>query len=77
VKDARFGTHFCQGLPLGVRSGLQTLFGRQSLDIAEPGEKFDLSDMSTYLNLPIRRMIAAGFRTSTASSTTSASIPRA
>ena len=34
---------------------------RQSvLDIAEPGEEFDLSDMSIYLNLPIRRMVAAG-----------------
>ena len=61
VQDARFGmVTSVRGLPLGVRDGLQTLFGSQSLDIAEPGAKFDLSDMSLYMNLPIRRLVAAG-----------------
>jgi hypothetical protein len=61
VKGDRFAiVTSVRGLPLGVRGGLQTLFGSQSLDIAEPGEKFDLSDMSIYLSLPIRRMVAAG-----------------
>ena len=49
-----------RGLPLGVRNALQLLFGSQSLDIAEPAAEFDLSDMSVYLNLPIRRLVAAG-----------------
>lgn len=49
-----------RGLPIGVRNGLQMLFESQSFDIAEPGAEFDLSDMSIYLNLPIRRMVLAG-----------------
>ena len=38
-----------RGLPLGVRDELQTLFGTQTLDIAEPGARFET-----------RRLVAAG-----------------
>jgi hypothetical protein len=61
VKNERFGiVTSIRGLPLGVRGALQTLFGSQSLDIAEPGTEFDLTDKSAYMNLPIRRLVAAG-----------------
>jgi hypothetical protein len=51
-------------LPLGVRAGLQTLFGSQELDIArdiaEPGAEFQVSDAIGNSTLPIRRLVAAG-----------------
>ena len=53
-----------RGLPLGVRAGLQTLFGSQALDIdldiAEPGAKFQVTDVIGNPKLPIRRLVAAG-----------------
>ena len=52
-----------RGLPLGVRSGLQTLFGGPDLDIAEPGEKFQMNDVMVTPRLPIRRLISAGCST--------------
>ena len=64
VKDARFGiVTSIRGLPLGVRDGLQTLFGSQALDIAEPGAKFQVTDVIVDPNLPIRRLVAAGCST--------------
>ena len=46
VKDERFGiVTSIRGLPLGVRDGLQTLFGSQALDIAEPGAEFQVTDV--------------------------------
>ena len=61
VRDERFGiVTAVRGLPLGVRSGLQTLFGSQSLDIAEPGAEFQVSDAIVSSQLPIRRLVAAG-----------------
>jgi hypothetical protein len=48
-----------RGLPLGVRDGLQTLFGAPSLDIAEPGAEFQLTDLGVE-KLPPRRLVAAG-----------------
>jgi hypothetical protein len=48
-----------RGLPLGVRNELQTLFGTQSLDIAEPGAEFQATDVRGNPNLPIRRLVAA------------------
>ena len=48
-----------RGMPLGVRDSLQTLFGSQTLDIAEPGARFQVNERSVS-NLPTRRMIAAG-----------------
>jgi hypothetical protein len=49
-----------RGLPLGVRDALQTLFGSQTLDIAEPGAEFQATDVILKPNLPIRRLVAAG-----------------
>ena len=60
VKDDRFDiVSSIRGLPLGVRDGLQTLFGGQTLDIAEPGAKFQVTDVIVDPSLPIRRLIAA------------------
>jgi hypothetical protein len=61
VKDERFQVvTSIRGLPLGVRDALQTLFGSQTLDIAEPGEKFQVTDVIGNSELPIRRLVAAG-----------------
>jgi hypothetical protein len=49
-----------RGLPLGVRDGLQSLFGGQALDIAEPGAPFQATDVMATSRLPIRRLVAAG-----------------
>ena len=49
-----------RGLPLGVRDALQMLFGSQSLDIAEPGGEFQVTDVLGNSKLPIRRLVAAG-----------------
>ena len=48
-----------RGLPLGVRDALQELFGSGSLDIAEPGARFQGSG-AIDPKLPSRRLIAAG-----------------
>jgi hypothetical protein len=61
VKGQRFGiVTSIRGLPLGVRDGLQTLFGTQSLDIAEPGAEFQVTDVVVSPKLPRRRLVAAG-----------------
>ena len=52
-----------RGLPLGVRDGLQTLFGSQALDIAEPGAEFQVTDVIVDPKLPIRRLVRAGCST--------------
>jgi len=49
-----------RGLPLGVRNELQTLFGSQTLDVAEPGAEFQVTDVIISPKLPIRRLVAAG-----------------
>ena len=51
-----------RGLPLGVRNGLQTLFGSQAIDtaIAEPGATYQATDVIVTPNLPFRRLVAAG-----------------
>jgi hypothetical protein len=64
VQDERFGiVTSIRGLPLGVRDGLQTLFGSQALDIAEPGAEFQVTDVVVNPKLPIRRLVAAGCST--------------
>jgi len=64
VKDERFLiVTSIRGLPLGVRDGLQTLFGSPALDIAEPGAEFQVTDVIVNPKLPIRRLIAAGCST--------------
>ena len=61
VQDERFGiVTSIRGLPLGVRAGLQTLFGSQALDIAEPGAEFQVGNVIVNSKLPIRRLVAAG-----------------
>jgi hypothetical protein len=47
-----------RGLPLGVREGLQTLFGSASLDIAESGAEWQGATVNP--KLPTRRLAAAG-----------------
>jgi hypothetical protein len=64
VKGDRFDiVTSIRGLPLGVRSGLQSLFGGPDLDIAEPGAKFQVTDVMGTPRLPIRRLVAAGCST--------------
>jgi len=61
IKDEQFQiVTSIRGLPLGVRDGLQTLFGSQALDIADPGREFQVTDVIVKPNLPIRRLVAAG-----------------
>lgn len=61
IRDERFGVvTSIRGLPLGVRDGLQTLFGSASLTIAEPGAPFQVTDDIANPALPIRRLVAAG-----------------
>ena len=61
VRDERFQiSTSIRGLPLGVRAGLQTLFGSQTLDIAEPGAEFQVSGAAVNPELPTRRLVAAG-----------------
>lgn len=47
-----------RGLPIGVRDGLQKLFGNGALDIADPGAEFQATDVNP--KLPLRRLVAAG-----------------
>ena len=61
VKDERFEiVTSIRGLPLGVRDELETLFGSSTLDIAEPGAEFRITDKITNPQLPSRRLVAAG-----------------
>ncbi len=61
VKGERFEiVTAVRGLPLGVRDGLQALFGSQTLDIAAPGADFQVTDVIVNPRLPLRRLIAAG-----------------
>jgi hypothetical protein len=64
LKDERFEVvTSIRGLPLGVRDGLQTLFGTQTLDIAEPGAEFEATEAIGNPKLPIRRLAVAGCST--------------
>src|SRR6188474_3749347 len=64
VQDERFGiATSIRGLPLGVRDGLQTLFGSRELDIADPGAEFRVTDVVVNPKQPIRRLVAAGCST--------------
>jgi hypothetical protein len=61
VKNERFQiVTSIRGLPLGVRDGLQKLFGSQTLDIAEPGAEFQVTGVIGNPERPIRRLVAAG-----------------
>ncbi len=64
LRDERFQiVTSIRGLPLGVRNELQTLFGSQALDIAEPGAEFQVTDVIGAPKLPIRRLVASGCST--------------
>jgi hypothetical protein len=64
VKDEPFQiVTSVRGLPLGVREELQTLFGSNTLDIAEPGARFQVTDVIVDPKLPRRRLVAAGCST--------------
>ena len=64
LRDERFEiVTSIRGLPLGVRNELQTLFGSQALDIAEPGDRFQVTGAIVDRTLPIRRLVAAGCST--------------
>ena len=64
VKSERFdAVTSIRGFPLGVRSGLQSLFGSFELDIAEPGARFQLTGTNVTPGLPIRRLVAGGCST--------------
>lgn len=52
-----------RGLPLGVRDALQGSFGSVTLDMADPGAPFQVSDAIINPNLPTRRLVAAGCST--------------
>jgi hypothetical protein len=52
-----------RGLPLGVRDGLQQLWGTPELDIAEPRDEFQRTDAIGTPKLPTRRLVAAGCST--------------
>jgi hypothetical protein len=61
VKNERFQiVTSIRGLPLGVRNELETLFGTHTLDIAEPGAKFQAGKVAGTPALPIRRLVSAG-----------------
>lgn len=64
VKDERFGiVTSIRGLPIGVRDGLQTLFGSDTLDIAEPRAEFQVTGVVVNPRLPLRRLVKAGCST--------------
>lgn len=52
-----------RGLPLGVRDALQALFGRDVLDMAEPGAPYRATDVVLDPKLPTRRLVHAGCST--------------
>jgi hypothetical protein len=61
VKDERFDmVTSIRGLPLGVRDGLQTLFGGQTLDIAESKAEVPGNDAVDIPKRPFRRLVSAG-----------------
>ena len=61
VKNERFDmVTSIRGFPIGVRDGLQTLFGSPRLDIAEPGAGFQATAVIGDPPLPLRRLIAGG-----------------
>ena len=61
IRDERFQiVTSIRGLPLGVRDGLQRLFGSKTLDIAEASAEFQADDVVVNPDLSIRRLVAAG-----------------
>jgi hypothetical protein len=60
VQNGRFDTvSSLNGLPVGVRQELQTLFGSPNLDIVDPGAG-PRTTRGTADSTPLRRLVAAG-----------------
>jgi hypothetical protein len=47
-------------LPAGVRDALRDLFGGKALEMADPGQPFQATDVMVTPRLPARRLVAAG-----------------
>ncbi len=47
-------------LPAGVREALNDLFGGKTLEMADPGQPFQATDVMVTPRLPARRLVAAG-----------------
>jgi hypothetical protein len=47
-------------LPASVRAALNDLFGGKALDMADPGQPFQATDVMVMPRLPARRLVAAG-----------------
>jgi hypothetical protein len=47
-------------LPASVRTALSDLFGGKTLDMANPGQPFQATDVMVTPRLPARRLVAAG-----------------
>jgi hypothetical protein len=47
-------------LPAGVRTALNELFGSKTLEMADPGQPFQATDVMVTPRLPARRLVAAG-----------------
>ena len=47
-------------LPASVRNALGSLFGSKTLDMADPGQPFQATDVMVMPRLPARRLLAAG-----------------
>jgi hypothetical protein len=61
LREERFSPLTTIGaLPAGLRQGLQALFGGPTLDMAEPGARFQATDLMVMPRLPPRRLTAAG-----------------
>ena len=61
VKSERFDVvTSVRGLPLGVRDGLQTLFGSATLDIGESNTEIQGAAVASTPKRPLRRLVAAG-----------------
>ena len=51
------------GLPANVRDGLNDLFGGRTLEMADPGQPFQATDVMVTPRLPARRLVSAGCST--------------
>jgi hypothetical protein len=47
-------------LPANVREALNDLFGGKTLEMADPGQRFQATDVMVTPRLPARRLVAAG-----------------
>jgi hypothetical protein len=61
VRSERFGpVATVAALPASVRQALNELFTGKTLDMADPGQPFQATDVMVMPRLPARRLVAAG-----------------